>query len=192
MHRICYVIVVALLLLPCFGCGTTVEQKIERELTTIAPIPKLSDAWHPTTWDWKLFEPLNPVQWGMLVTCGGLVAMDDAQTAGFRDQPGAYEGDFITRAFFGSRPKPENREVTAVLVKFSSPMAFASLSRTINKQTNMQAAVPAWEAARRPPAACCRACAPPWRPQTAPRGREAPRRGRGRHRPCRASYPVTR
>ncbi|MBI1309296.1 MAG: FtsX-like permease family protein [Proteobacteria bacterium] len=46
------------------------------------------------------------------------------------------------------RPKPENREVTAVLVKYRTPLAVASLPRLINKQTDMQAASPAWEAAR--------------------------------------------
>lgn len=47
-----------------------------------------------------------------------------------------------------SRPKPENREVTAVLVKYRTPLAVASLPRFINKQTNMQAASPVWEAMR--------------------------------------------
>lgn len=39
-------------------------------------------------------------------------------------------------------------EITAALVKFSSPMAFGRLPREINSSTNLQAAVPAYEAAR--------------------------------------------
>jgi putative ABC transport system permease protein len=46
------------------------------------------------------------------------------------------------------RPKPADRGVTAVLVKYSTPLAVASLPRLINAQTNMQAASPALEAAR--------------------------------------------
>lgn len=42
----------------------------------------------------------------------------------------------------------EGREITAALVTFRSPAAFASLPRYINANTNMQAAVPAQEAAR--------------------------------------------
>lgn len=47
-----------------------------------------------------------------------------------------------------SRPKPENREVTALLVRFSTPLAMVGLPRMINKDTAMQAAVPAMEAFR--------------------------------------------
>jgi len=47
-----------------------------------------------------------------------------------------------------SRPSPEHREVTALLVTFASPLAVASLPRYINSQTNMQAASPAMEAFR--------------------------------------------
>lgn len=39
-------------------------------------------------------------------------------------------------------------DVTAALIKFRSPAAFASLPRLVNETTNMQAAVPAQEAAR--------------------------------------------
>lgn len=46
------------------------------------------------------------------------------------------------------RPKPADRGVTAVLVKYSTPLAVASLPRLINSQTNMQAASPALEAMR--------------------------------------------
>lgn len=47
-----------------------------------------------------------------------------------------------------ARPKAENREVTALLVKFASPLAVVSLPRFINKNTTMQAASPAFEAMR--------------------------------------------
>jgi putative ABC transport system permease protein len=47
-----------------------------------------------------------------------------------------------------TRPSPLHREVTAMLVEFSTPLAIASLPRAINKLTNMQAASPAMEAFR--------------------------------------------
>ncbi|HEX2859268.1 MAG TPA: FtsX-like permease family protein [Alphaproteobacteria bacterium] len=46
------------------------------------------------------------------------------------------------------RPKPADRAVTAVLVKYATPLAVASLPRQINSQTNLQAASPALEAVR--------------------------------------------
>jgi putative ABC transport system permease protein len=46
------------------------------------------------------------------------------------------------------RPKPADRGVTAVLVKYATPLAVASLPRQINSQTNMQAASPALESMR--------------------------------------------
>lgn len=47
-----------------------------------------------------------------------------------------------------TRPSPQHREVTALLVHFASPLAVASLPRYINAHTNMQAASPAMEAFR--------------------------------------------
>jgi putative ABC transport system permease protein len=41
--------------------------------------------------------------------------------------------------------KDTEREITAMLLKFRSPMAIMMLPRTINEETNMQAAVPALE-----------------------------------------------
>jgi putative ABC transport system permease protein len=46
------------------------------------------------------------------------------------------------------RPKPADRAVTAVLVKYATPLAVASLPRQINANTNMQAASPPLEAMR--------------------------------------------
>ena len=46
------------------------------------------------------------------------------------------------------RPTAANREVTALLISYTTPLAVASLPRLINKQTNMQAASPAMEATR--------------------------------------------
>ena len=50
-----------------------------------------------------------------------------------------------TRASGASEPE---REVTLALVRYASPIAAASLPRTINTQTVMQAASPAYESAR--------------------------------------------
>ena len=47
-----------------------------------------------------------------------------------------------------TRLKPENREITALLVRYRSPLAVASLPRYINAHTNFQAASPAMEAFR--------------------------------------------
>lgn len=44
--------------------------------------------------------------------------------------------------------KPRNREVTAVLVSYSSPVVAASLPRSINRETALQAASPAVEVTR--------------------------------------------
>lgn len=45
-------------------------------------------------------------------------------------------------------PRPPAREYTALLVRYASPMAAVSLPRTINSQTNLQAASPAFETQR--------------------------------------------
>lgn len=42
----------------------------------------------------------------------------------------------------------DHREITALLVKFKSPIALIQLPRMINETTNMQAAVPAYEVSR--------------------------------------------
>ncbi|WKN44177.1 ABC transporter permease [Tunicatimonas pelagia] len=42
----------------------------------------------------------------------------------------------------------EEREITAMLVKFRSPMGIVQLPRRVNEDTNMQAAVPAYEISR--------------------------------------------
>ncbi len=42
----------------------------------------------------------------------------------------------------------ESREITAMLVKFRSPMGMVQLPRIVNENTNMQAAVPAYEISR--------------------------------------------
>ncbi|MDN5213219.1 ABC transporter permease [Fulvivirgaceae bacterium BMA12] len=42
----------------------------------------------------------------------------------------------------------ESKEITAMLVKFRNPMAMVQLPRLVNENTNMQAAVPAYEISR--------------------------------------------
>ncbi len=44
--------------------------------------------------------------------------------------------------------KPRNREVTSVLIAYTSPIATATLPRAINRETALQAASPAFELAR--------------------------------------------
>ena len=45
-------------------------------------------------------------------------------------------------------PRPPAREYTALLIRYASPMAAVTLPRTINSQTNLQAASPAFETQR--------------------------------------------
>jgi putative ABC transport system permease protein len=49
---------------------------------------------------------------------------------------------------FERRALEEDREVTVLLVQYASPLAAASLPRSINAQTELQAASPAYETAR--------------------------------------------
>jgi putative ABC transport system permease protein len=48
----------------------------------------------------------------------------------------------------GAAPDEAQREVTAILVRYATPLAAASLARAINTETNLMAAVPAAEVAR--------------------------------------------
>jgi putative ABC transport system permease protein len=48
----------------------------------------------------------------------------------------------------GEHAKPESREVTMVLVRYTGPLAAAGLPRQINSTTNLVAASPAYETAR--------------------------------------------
>jgi putative ABC transport system permease protein len=44
-----------------------------------------------------------------------------------------------------NHPHTENREITALLVKFKNPLGLVQLSRIVNENTNMQAALPNYE-----------------------------------------------
>ena len=58
-------------------------------------------------------------------------------------------GDYPdTTNWFENYPDPGNREITALLIRYSSPLAAAMLPRFINRRTNMQAASPAAQTAR--------------------------------------------
>jgi putative ABC transport system permease protein len=48
----------------------------------------------------------------------------------------------------GVQPKDESREITALLIRYRTPLAAALLPRHINSTTTMQAASPAYESAR--------------------------------------------
>jgi putative ABC transport system permease protein len=48
----------------------------------------------------------------------------------------------------GAEPKEEAREITALLIRYRTPLAAALLPRYINSTTTMQAAAPAYESAR--------------------------------------------
>lgn len=56
--------------------------------------------------------------------------------------------DSIRSLLVPSAPKDSSREITAMLVQYRSAMGAIQLPRFVNSQTNMQAASPAFEAAR--------------------------------------------